>query len=281
MRNFLFLLMLVSFTANAQLEYVGTFDNDFARLIYLADNEPAIMLYDQQNEHIELYNPDLSLITAFDIPIPYVGSAQYHLFHVSRTLFDCDSTNIEYLISYNSFTTSEAYVKVLREDGSILFDLPEHVFADESLSLNNPTIGPSVINDGDGALFVFVNSGIAGAGFPTSIYRSCGTVPQSCGSCPNDFVVGFPENPIQGHSVKLYPNPGNGQFALEYELSLDYNSATLSMFDMIGREVLQKRVGPSMSYILVNTNNLKAGRYEVVLRTEDGSFISASYVELD
>jgi hypothetical protein len=273
--------MLVSFTANAQLEFVGTY-NALARLIYLSDNEPAIMIYNQNSGQIQLYNPDLTLISTFTIPVPYVGSAQYHLFHVSRTLFDCDTTNIEYLISYNSFNISEAYVRVYREDGSVIFNLPEHIFVNESFVSANPTIGPSMINDGDGVIFVFQNSGTTNFGGPTSIYRSCGSIPQSCGSCPDgDMEVGIHQNPIQGHRVKLYPNPGNGQFALEYELSSDYNSATLSMFDMTGREVLQKRVGPSMSYILVNTNNLKAGRYEVVLRTEDGSFISASYVELD
>jgi hypothetical protein len=280
MRNFLVLLMLVSFTANAQLEFVGTY-NTLARLIYLSDDEPAIMLYNQNSGLIQLYNPDLTLISTFTIPVQYVGSAQYHLFHVSRTLFDCDPTNIEYLISYNSFNISEAYVKVFREDGSILFDLPEHIFVDQSLISTNPVFGPSVLNDGDGVLFVFQNSGSPIVGGPTSIYRSCGSIPQSCGSCPDDLEVGLHENPIQGHRVKLYPNPGNGQFAVEYELSSEYNSATLSMFDMKGREVLQKRVGPSMSYILVNTSNLKAGQYEVVLRTDDGSFISASYIELD
>lgn len=280
MRNFLALLMLVSFTANAQLEYVGTY-SALARLIYLANDEPAIMIYNQNSGQIQLYNPDLTLISNFTIPVPYVGSAQYHLFHVSRTLFDCDSTNIEYLISYNSFNISEAYVRIYREDGSILFDLPEHIFINESFVSTIPTLGPSVINDADGVIFVFQNSGTTNFSGPTSIYRSCGSLPQSCGSCPDDFGVNIQENPIQGHRVKLYPNPGNGQFAVEYDLSSEYNSATLSMFDMKGREVLQKRVGPSMSYILVNTNNLKAGRYEVVLRTEDGGFISASYIELD
>jgi len=281
MRNFLVLLMLVSFTANAQLEYVGTY-NALARLIYLADDEPAIMIYNQNNGQIQLYNPDLTLISAFNLPAQLVGSNQFKLFHVSRTLFDCDSTNIEYLISYNSSNIADAYVRVYRTDGSVLFNLPEHTFINESYISTQPAFGPSIINDGDGVIFVFQNTGQTNVGAPSSIYRSCGSLPQSCCSCPDDdFGVNIQENPIQGHRVKLYPNPGNGQFALEYELSSEYNSATLSMFDMKGREVLQKRVGPSMSYILVNTNNLKAGRYEVVLRTDDGSFISASYIELD
>lgn len=282
MRFLLFslLLFVVPCKLISQLEFVGSYDS-LARLIYLSDNEPAIFIYDQQNEHIELYHTDLSLITTFDIPVEYEGSAQYNLFHVSRTLFDCDSTNIEYLISYSSENTLDAYVRILREDGSVLMDLPEHTFADQELLNEVPSIHKSMIEDENGVLFVFFNSGIPHPTEPATIYRSCGSIPGCTNPCNNDGTVGIWEGDLEDDQLVLYPNPGNDQFAIEYELPRQYEKATLRLVDMRGRVVLEKQIGPSMSHIIVNTSGLRSGRYEVVITTSNGDLISESYIELD
>lgn len=281
MRPFLIALCITfSFPAYAQLDFVGSYDA-VARLIYLSDNEPAIMIYDAGDELLELYNTDLTLISSIDIPVEYVGSGQYNLYHPSRTLFDCDSTNIEYLISYGSMDLSEAFVKIIREDGTVIFDLPEHIFADESTVSTNPSLYSSMVEDDEGVVFAFLNEGIPGAG-PTSLYRSCGSIPGCQLPCNgNDISVGESEFSNPPNDFLLYPNPGNNQFAIEYDLSETYSKANLSLVSMNGQIVLEKMVGPSMNYILVNTSNLASGRYQVVLSTEKGVLLSTSYIELD
>lgn len=281
MRLFLFIAFsfLLSSSSIAQLDFVGSYDTP-ARLIYLSDNEPAIMIYHQSAELLELYNTDLTLISSIDIPIEYVGSGQYNLFHPSRTLFDCDSTNIEYLISYGSMNISEAYVKIIRDDGTVIFDLPEHTFADETIISANPTYGASMVEDEQGVVFAFFNDGFPSG--PTSLYRSCGSIPGNCRPCNiNGFSVG--ENGISPplNDYLLYPNPGNNQFAIEYDLEDTYSEARLTLVNMNGQVVLEKKVGPSMNYILVNTSNLASGRYQVVLSAEEGVLISTAYIEVD
>lgn len=274
------LCSLLSISNLAQLDFVGTYDT-VARLIYLADNEPAIFIYDAYGEHIELYNPDLTLISSIDIPIEYTGSGQYNLFHVSRTLFDCDSTNIEYLISWGSPILEEAYIQIIREDGTVIFNLPEHIFADESVITTNPTYHTSMIEDDQGVIFAFYNEGIPGSG-PTSLYRSCGSIPGCPTPCNGDSAtVGVNGLSSNENNFTLYPNPGNNQFAIEYELSGEHSEATLSLVSMGGQIVLEKNVGPSMPYILVNTSSLASGRYQVMLTGKNGILISTSYIELD
>lgn len=281
MRLFLFtaLSFLLSFSSIAQLDFVGSY-NSTALLIYLSDNEPAIMIYHPSDELLELYNTDLSLIASIDIPVEYVGSGQYNLFHPSRTLFDCDSTNIEYLISYGSINMSEAYVKIIRDDGTVIFDLPEHIFADETIISANPSYNASMVEDDQGVVFAFFDDIFPGAA--TSLYRSCGSIPKNCRPCNiNGISVG--ENGISPplNDYLLYPNPGNNQFAIEYDLAKTYSEARLTLVNMNGQVVLEKKVGPSMNYILVNTSNLASGRYQVVLSAEEGVFISAAYIEID
>lgn len=277
---FIALCITFSFPAYSQLDFVGSYDA-LARLIYLSDNEPAIMIYDAGDELLELYNTDLTLISSIDIPVEYVGSGQYNLYHPSRTLFDCDSTNIEYLISYGSMDLSEAFVKIIREDGTVIFDLPEHIFADESTVSTNPSLYSSMVEDDEGVVFAFLNEGIPGLG-PTSLYRSCGSIPGCQLPCNgNGISVGESEFSNPPNDFLLYPNPGNNQFAIEYELSEAYSKANLSLVGMNGQIVLEKMVGPSMNYILVNTSNLASGRYQVILSTEKGVLLSTSYIEID
>lgn len=270
--------MLSSYSI-AQLEFVASYDTP-ARLIYLSDNEPAIMIYQQTAELLELYNTDLTLITSIDIPVEYVGSGQYNLFHPSRTLFDCDSTNIEYLISHGSMNISEAFVRIIRDDGTVLFNLPEHTFGDETVIGGNPSFGAAMVEDEQGVVFGFFNDVFPDG--PTSLYRSCGSIPKNCRPCNiNGISVGENGMAPPLNEYLLYPNPGNNQFAIEYDLPLNYSQARLILVNMNGQVVLEKKVGPSMNYILVNTSNLASGRYQVVLSAEDGVLISASYIEID
>lgn len=275
-------LLLCSLSLSAQLELVGTFDS-MARTLYLADDEPAIMLYTPEEELIELYNPDQSLIAIIEIPVEYQGPAQFNLFHVSRTLFDCDPSNIEYMISYHStFDISEAYVKIFREDGTELFNLPEHIFYDQSTYMGNPVTGPGMIEDDEGVVFVFSNTSNLPMTAPVTLYRSCGSIPCPCyGMSSEGQGTGLTEFDDHRSNYNLYPNPGNNQFKLEYDLPDGYQRGELQLIDMSGRIVLEKPVGPSMSYIVVNTEGITAGRYQVVLTTEEGMQLSTSYIELD
>lgn len=274
------LALLFSISGTAQLEFVGSFET-MARLIYLSDDEPAIMIYFPTDELIELYNTDLTLIESIDIPVEYVGSGQYNLYHPSRSLFDCDSTTIEYLISYGSINDAQAYVKIIRDDGTVIFDLPGHIFADESTISANPSLNAAMIEDDDGVVFAFLNEGIAGNG-PTSLYRSCGSIPGCSLPCgESDVNVGGNELSRPLNEFIVYPNPGNDQFAIEYELAREYSEANLSLVNMTGQVVLEKRVGPAMNYILVNTSNLSSGRYQVILQSMEEVLISTSYIEID
>lgn len=275
-------LLFCSLSLSAQLELVGTFDR-VVRMIHLADDEPAIWISSLSDESMELYNLDLTLIASIDIPIEYDGFAQYHVFHVSRTLFDCDPSNIEYMVSYQSPDMSLAYVKVIREDGAILFDLPEHTFHDNTTVMGPPGWGPSMAQDENGVVFVFTNvNNVPTEDSPVTLYRSCGSIPCPCyGVSSEGQGTGLTEFDEHRSSYNLYPNPGNNQFKLEYDLPEGYQRGELQLVDLSGRVVLQKPVGPSMSYIIVNTEGIAGGRYQVVLTTEEGVQLSTSYIELD
>lgn len=281
MRFTLLLTMLLGAgSTSAQLDYVGEFLSP-TRLIYLTDNEPAIFIYEPLEEHIELYNTDLSLITEFEIPVEYEGIGPYHLFHVSRTLFDCDSATIEYLISFESFIETESYVKVLREDGSTLFELTGHYFRDETILSTNPTYGSRMVEDENGVLFAFETATSIGGSFPVTLYRSCGSIPGCANPCAgsDEGTVGLTEQNNNGR-LNIYPNPGDNQFVLEYDLPEEHRRGRLILYDLQGREVHSVLVGPSMHQVYVNTSHLAAGRYQLVLRTTTGQTLSTGYVEM-
>lgn len=68
----------------------------------------------------------------------------------------------------------------------------------------------------------------------------------------NDKVVEIPD-------ANIYPNPTKEQFYLTHNLSLDNGEITLSIFDLMGREMITKQINDAET--IVNTQALKSGVY--------------------
>ena len=68
--------------------------------------------------------------------------------------------------------------------------------------------------------------------------------------------------------LKVYPNPNNGTFNLEF--SANYTSPlTLELVDFTGRTVYQTKLQHQFkSIVSIQTDNLSSGLYAVVLKTD-------------
>jgi hypothetical protein len=98
----LILFLSISSISFSQLSLVQEIDTDTGslqvRLLYVDHGMPKILVYNQSGNHFDLYNTDYSLYRSVDIPEAFGSGQQYDIKHITRTLFDCDTTQIEYLV---------------------------------------------------------------------------------------------------------------------------------------------------------------------------------------
>lgn len=280
MRFLLFsFFVFINVAAYSQLSLIENYSNK-TRLIYLDDDEPVIMVYDILGNHIDIYAEDLSLVSSIDIPVDFSYSTlPYKLFHVSRSLFDCDSTNIEYLISYGGVNDGDpVFVKVFREDGEELFSLDGYTFWDNSGYSTNPDPGMGMIEVEDGVLIQFTEGPLPGVN--SSIYHSCGNIPGIAYSLPGTSTVDIAESENKVSLVSLFPNPGTSFFKLEYSLPPNCEYGKLVVYDTQGKVAYSKKVGKAMNFIKVNTNRWLAGNYEVVLRSPEDILLTQTFIKI-
>ena len=83
--------------------------------------------------------------------------------------------------------------------------------------------------------------------------------------CPSMTAVNdVPEMP----DFKLFPNPADDKAMVTFDGNI-YDAALLS--DLMGREILDQKIGGNQSLLEINLNGVSAGVYLVTLFGKDGS----------
>ncbi|MCX6353234.1 MAG: T9SS type A sorting domain-containing protein [Bacteroidetes bacterium] len=190
--------------------------------------------------------------------------------YFSKSLFDCDSTNLEFLVQfvyYDSIGTSVNSVQVFRTDASIIF-AKDSMFCDAYLA--NPIYPKSVVNTNKGTkllLFKANNLGI-GSNF-TYVYSLCGTLPTGYNSPMHN-----PADDNNGTLYDAYPNPSKEYTHIDYKLPNGVNTGEIIFCDMQGKTIKTMKVGSAFNDVLISTDDLPAGQYLYYLKT-NGSVTGA------
>ncbi len=82
------------------------------------------------------------------------------------------------------------------------------------------------------------------------------------------FNVNFTYNPesVEDFSAanifsNAYPNPANNTVSFDYNMPFDVNSASVSIFNMMGQEVVKQNLNVSASRVDINVSDLNEGVY--------------------
>lgn len=242
------------------------------RVLLIDHDMPKILVYEPSENHFDLYNEDYTLYRSVDIPYEYVGSGQYNMFHVSRSLFDCDTTNIEYLISWSGQTQS--WTKVIREDETELLSEGDVVY-----NAFNTTVPESngIVSGPNGSLLHLEG---AFSGPPLSkIFQICGQLPQNI-SRMDSTMTGLTEVEQPLDQLKLYPNPSDSQITIDYNLNGN-ESGVLEIYSMEGKLVEKKQLGSFFNKVMLDISGFSAGTYMVNILTEDGDKLSERFIKVE
>jgi len=238
------------------------------KTIYLDHGLPKILL--NNGEGVEIYNMDLSLYTSFDYPA--IDTANYIRAYFTRSLFDCDTTNVEYIAGSGSFGNS--VIRVFREDGTILLELENYQLPANSLVDNNELI----VSDEEGSYISFMPGAIEP--MPHLVYKFCGQVPQALPRESDGTILSGFGIIEQGAGFSAYPNPASERIKFEYDLE-GHNRANLFIFDSSGRLVKELMLGQAFDFLYLDISDLEHGTYVARIVTEDGFELTEKFVKVD
>lgn len=260
------LIKLSSVAAQVTLEHSYGFYHTYFWVTDIGNNEYKYVLEDSSG--FSVYNLDHSpYLLNIVPPIPiFVPPNFYEISYLTKSLFDCDSTNVEYVLSAPKYNGN---FYVYRTDGT-------QIFARDSVTgpfctgcQGGSIYTEPIFNSPDGAkLLLFTRSAILG-GDPDSMY-----VYSLCGSLP--VVVhklNDPEN-----FVKVFPNPSNG--IINFEISFPNNTEKfqLTIYNSLFQKVDESRVNGKSYQLDVTQKSLSPGTYLFDLRTETQVFQTGRFI---
>ncbi len=257
------LMLLLSILSKAQFTFEQTYiiggGHESPFLTNLGNNNFKWVLNDYFHDKFSLYNLDHS---PFLVNIPYAVSSDsgqsYALGYITNTLFDCDSTNIEYTLMSASPNPARKFM-VYRTDGTLLFS-KDSVTVPYALGANVGSVSWHGVTNTNGGTKLTLFKAISGQ-FQFNIYGLCGILPENITEIyqSSSFVQVSPVPSSNQVKFRIIP-PGNLD---EYNLIIfnsEYQTIQTTSIPT-GRETEINLDGQSLStgtyfYSLQNKNKI-------------------------
>jgi hypothetical protein len=84
---------------------------------------------------------------------------------------------------------------------------------------------------------------------------------------------------VNENKLLLYPNPADGFFTVEYQLTDMFKTAQIVIFDMGGRIISQQEIHYDIDQIIISTENWGNGQYSISILA-DGKTVSNKKITL-
>lgn len=266
----LFLVIFFFVELKAQIVYETTYvdadlnggTNREFELVELDSSEFKYLLLDYGNSVFNLYNLDYTLFQTVNIPVVW-ANFNYRVHYISRSLFDCDTSNIEYLIDVQCVPQPciGGYVKIYRTDGSELFSR-DTAHAQIAFGSSNLARFPIISTPNGTKLLLDRPSPFS----TVEIYSLCGTLPPTLEIKDYDSAQKI-------HSQAL-PNPASNIVTINYLLPPGENEGDIRFYDISGNIVKSYHIDNNFSSIIVSINDFPSGTYiykiETATQVSDG-----------
>ncbi|MCX6243914.1 MAG: T9SS type A sorting domain-containing protein [Bacteroidetes bacterium] len=212
-----------------------------------------------------LYNLNGTIYkTIYLPPNPYPSSIVYYISNISTSLFDHDSTTIEYLITYACDSSGYGFhqIQVIREDGTVLLNEPKADVYYWPSNFDNA----SIYNTEEGAklkLYCYFANGVNNG---TKVF-----------SLPGDVPTSVNENQSASNiNALIYPNPNDGSFFVK----ISSNHPVISTIDLLSSNgKLLDTFKSSNSTIQENYPELVNGMYFLHIKTEKTGSIKKMIIQ--
>ncbi len=247
------LLLLICISSNSQV----TLDNvvtpsigigeDFYT-VQISENETKYLFEDTLMNTFSLYNMDFTPFM-LNISVPEPFAREFQVIYVTKTLFDCDSTNIEYV--YQAAINGFKSFYIMRTDGTQIFklDSASGPFCAGSCLGFSDFIQP-IKNTSAGAK-LFLQRPFSAYNGKIFIYSLCGTLPLNI----LDFTL------QRTSFVTVFPNPTSKSLTFRIIFPDNLNNYELVIKDILGREVENLNINVGKSEYTIEMSQYDNGTY--------------------
>lgn len=235
-------------------------DPEFSGNLYTVYLAPDEMVYASwTTENIFLYDLDYNLTQTIPVAAPEVGYIRY----ITRSLFDCDPDNIEYMVLSGNF--GNTLIEVYREDGTLLEEIPYgHLMTIGTDQSNDLTIPLQSTSEGTKMLIKIIGNGAES----TRVYGLCGEYPIPCCMAGSSSITGIDGGTTFRYSTAS-PNPTFSTTTIQLSLPLS-ETGVLRLFNASGQEVKNVNVTSGQKLIELNLSEQPAGTYLYRIETPTG-----------
>jgi hypothetical protein len=237
--------------------------------IKLDTNDYKYALFDPLNSQFTLYNLNHSIYLNVTIPITYVsGSAQYTIAFVSKSLFDCDTSNIEYALSFvgSGAPNSSKSFYVYRTDGTQLSNIDSCCFINFSDGWKyGPEYNKPIVNTPTGTKLLLRH--LDGS---IRVYSVCGTLPTETKEIVETQFMDIP-----------FPNPTNTFITIPYQLPTKEKFGIIKIYDDNGNQIKTYNVDGTFKNLTISTSELRAGTYYFQLVSSKGLATTKKVIKVE
>jgi hypothetical protein len=269
---FLTVLSLQTVSTKGQITLDTALQN--ANLVYyfntvqISETETKYYMADTVTNTFSLYNMDFTpFMLNVIVPEPFNNYSPwisvYRAVYITRSLFDCDTSNIEY--AYEAATNGNLRFYIMRTDGTQLFSLDSangpYCFGD---CLGGADWVKPIVQTSAGAKLFLQRPGPGNI----NIYSLCGNLPTQ--------IFDFTNSNQQ--FVKIFPNPSSN--SLSFEIHPPSNMGEefeLVIVDNKGSQVKRQKIKNNLNFT-IDVGDFNNGTYIYSLCTKEKAFQNGKFV---
>jgi hypothetical protein len=234
------------------------------KIVQISNTETKYFFADTVANTFSLYNMDFTpFILNIAVPEPFaIQTLAFQVLYLSRGLFDCDTSNIEY--AYYSPLSYTTPFRIVRTDGTILFQQDSVVgpYA-YGLNLGGTDVIRPIVNTSSGARMILI--GYSGQIY---IYSLCGA-----------FTTDFFDNAIQNKSyVTVFPNPTSHILTFHINVPDNMNIYELVIVAGNAKEISRNKINLQNNNVIINVENYSNGTYYYSLCTKEKSYQTGKFI---